>query len=98
MYRGIRIGIGLKINNEFICFIKALATLHALFQLFTDGRQFTGKFRCKRVYITIGTSTITFTSVPVGTGKAAINNRFEHALSLIFLFKMRSVIVVAFNA
>ena len=96
MYRRIGIRIGLEVHNKLVSLIKAFTTFHTLFKLFTDGRQFSGKFRSKGIYVAIGTTTIAFGAIPVRTGKPTIYNHLKHTLALVLLFQVRTVVVVTF--
>ncbi|MNY08323.1 hypothetical protein D3C86_1411700 [compost metagenome] len=98
MHRRVGIGIGLKVNNKFIGFIKVLSALHSLLQLLADGRQFTGKLGCKRIYVAIGTTAVALTAITVGTGKTTIYNYFKDTLSFVLFFKVRTVIIISLYA
>src|SRR6476469_9484279 len=89
----ISIGIGLKIDDKFFGFIMFPCPLHSEFNLLLHGFHGTTG-RCKRIYVTIGTATITFGAITIGTGKTSVYNHFIHPFHLILIFEVGAIIII----
>src|SRR3982751_5076559 len=97
MNRRISVSVGLEINNKLIGLIRLFSSSHSLKQLILNIWIFTRRFWREGIYIAIGTTSISFTTIPIRAGKTTIYNYFEYPLTIIFFTQVHTITIIAFN-
>jgi len=90
----IGIGIGLKIDNKLFGSVIFIGSFHALLDLLANGWKFPGKLGSERIYVTIGTSPVTFAPITVWAGKSGISNNLIYALPIVLIFKISAIMII----